>query len=723
MQPRDIADRHVQTLTYLVSTADHLSSSERGEHSGSYQDYHTTPLASVFQRLYTTDPVDALQNIHPVSLTDPERLDYQHFPDTFRGYAPGELEKLLTEFGSRWRAACDANLSGSFDTLLALLLDTFHCYTWCIVADTQEDFPDVSLFDHLKTTAAIAACLYQYAVRHGQLNEQQVRESKAEERFCLVVGDLSGIQDYIFRITSGGDPEGKGTARRLRARSLFIQMLTDVLAHRILHRFELPLTNVLMLSGGRFYLLLPNLPETVQMLEEEKAEADRWLHHHLNGEVAANLSWVTFGDTGFSQNADTGWGGVLRRDNEGLAVAKARRLERVLIHSQAAGGGWNEEALLLSGFSGANACASCNSRPQAGGRDDQFCYWCRADWEWGRLVPEAQWVAFYDRPDVPGAREVLGYSVLMGTGRSHPAPESYLTLFLNHPPVVDAGAPSSLRFLANHVPSNQEGDTLPFAEIAKESKGRHLLAFVKADVDNLGHAFAFGLKGLASPSRVATMSRQLDLFFTGWVEHTLRQEKFASCYTVFSGGDDLFLVGPWNVMLELVSQLREDFARWVAGKLTFSAGALIGSHHYPISRAAHEAEEELGKAKREGRDRLSLLGHVLTWEDWGHIRRRWRELEGWVEKGKVATAFLYSLLEYGRMWQQYRQGNVLGLRFQPMLAYNIARNLDRRGTPELYNWAEALTGIRPFTAEQRLELNNLELLAQLVILGKEGGRE
>ena len=50
---REISDPHLRTLTYLISTADHLSARERGEHTANYQDYRTTPLVSVFQRVFS----------------------------------------------------------------------------------------------------------------------------------------------------------------------------------------------------------------------------------------------------------------------------------------------------------------------------------------------------------------------------------------------------------------------------------------------------------------------------------------------------------------------------------------------------------------------------------------------------------------------------------------------------------------------------------------------
>jgi hypothetical protein len=55
----------------------------------------------------------------------------------------------------------------------------------------------------------------------------------------------------------------------------------------------------------------------------------------------------------------------------------------------------------------------------------------------------------------------------------------------------------------------------------------------------------------------------------------------------------------------------------------------------------------------------------------------------------LTSAFLYDLVEYGQLYQRWQAGQVEGVRYKAMFAYNIARNL-RRGNPELYRWADEL---------------------------------
>lgn len=142
---------------------------------------------------------------------------------------------------------------------------------WCLPSDTQEVFPEVSLFDDLRTTSAIASCLYLYHLSKGSLNEKAVKGSN-DERFLLVAGDMSGIQNYIFDIATTGIG---GIARRLRARSLYVQLCSEVASHLVLRKLGLNIPiHTLMNSGGHFYLLLPNVDEVSNAIQESQREID-----------------------------------------------------------------------------------------------------------------------------------------------------------------------------------------------------------------------------------------------------------------------------------------------------------------------------------------------------------------------------------------------------------------------------------------------------------------
>ncbi|MBI2917261.1 MAG: type III-A CRISPR-associated protein Cas10/Csm1 [Chloroflexi bacterium] len=703
----DIGDPRQRLLAFLVNKADGLSASERGQHAAQWQDYKTTPLACVFQRVFPAQHQSYDLRYHPSALTSPEEMGKGHFPDIFRDYAPGELEVALRQFGDQARPLLRA-LAPSFDVQFSHLLALLATHTWAIPADTQEEVPDVSLYDHLRTTAAIAACLYRYYEAHNTWDEAALPDPPGEP-FCLAVGDVSGIQEYIFHIASAGG----GTAKRLRARSLFVQTISEAAPLHILRKFGLPPANVLMASGGKFYVLLPNTEDTKKKLEAIQRHVDQWSLTGLRGALALNLAWVAFGEAGFRR-----FGQVMAQSMDRLAERKDRRFRQALLVNSA----WDKDVFVFPPF-GADqrACPSCDSFPVP--KDGEtLCLQCGVDREWGERLHHQHYVII--SPGASGAdREMAGVGVSLRAGLAELSDKQATLIRLNNPDTLEAAQyPTSYRYLLTRLPTDN-GEVLDFKKIAAKSAGRHYLGFLKADVDRLGEVFAFGLKretpeaSLDTVSQLATLSRQLDLFFTGWVQHLLCKD-FPDCYPVFSGGDDLFLVGPWDRVLEMAGRIHDDFARWTGNpRLTISAGVVVGPDSYPIGQAADDAEHAVDEAKDKGRDRITLLGHTLTWRDWNTISADWQKLQ----REDTTSAFLYSLLEYGRMWRDYHQnGNVLGLRFQPMLAYNLGRNVDPRKTPALHQWAKGLVDYRPVEKEKELVLDNLGLLAQLLVLCKGG---
>ena len=93
------------------------------------------------------------------------------------------------------------------DIQLCFLLEK---YLWCVPAQTTNYIPDISLFDHAKTTAAIALCLHD-EYTEGSLTPNGIKKMTQNEdkHFMLISGDVSGIQNFIFnvpkRAAKGGD--------------------------------------------------------------------------------------------------------------------------------------------------------------------------------------------------------------------------------------------------------------------------------------------------------------------------------------------------------------------------------------------------------------------------------------------------------------------------------------------------------------------------------------
>ena len=218
-------------------------------------------------------------------------------------------------------------------------------------------------------------------------------------------------------------------------------------------------------------------------------------------------------------------------------------------------------------------------------------------------------------------------------------------------------------WLADYTSRNTYGDVLDFKELAEKccngKSGIKRLGVLRADVDNLGAAFISGFVNqnsleplkYATFSRYADLSRDMTMFFKLAVDKICQgslkgidgaERKAFSIFgiekapqrqvhIVYSGGDDMFLVGAWDELIEVAVDIREAFGRFTGGKLSFSAGMAMFRPGYPISKMAELTGMLENTAKdmpekdsialfgfdTEQKDAMSLNGckHIYKWKD------------------------------------------------------------------------------------------------------------
>jgi CRISPR-associated protein Csm1 len=262
-----------------------------------------------------------------------------------------------------------------------------------------------------------------------------------------------------------------------------------------------------------------------------------------------------------------------------------------------------------------------------------------------------------------------------------------------------------------------------FECIANKSKGKKMLGYFKADVDNLGAVFAFGLKETNTVSRVSTLSRMLDVFFSGYVQTIIRKD-YPDLYTVYSGGDDLLVIGPWNTIIDFSEHLNSRFREFTCNNsnLTLSAGIALVKHNYPVFRSVDIADNALDKSKREEKNRLTVFGQTIGWDDLPEVMAESRKLEIWIGQKQVSSGFAMNLLTYSEMSHNYNlTGETKYLRFLPLMTYDIARNLPYVNSPDLEK-----RNIRLWAEEQK-DLQNdrskhLGIIANYALIANRGGK-
>ena len=295
---------------------------------------------------------------------------------------------------------------------------------------------------------------------------------------------------------------------------------------------------------------------------------------------------------------------------------------------------------------------------------------------------------------------------------------------------------SSVRFLGGYVPTHPEScvdkrQVMDFSKIASmalvkdnlvlpegvagKTVGTEVLGVFKADIDNLGKLLGCGIpEKWFTLSRMATLSRQLNNFFTVYLPSFLaREEAYQGVYTVFAGGDDLFLIGPWNRIIELAEDLRKSFAEYVCfnSELHFSAGITLHKPHTPIDKLARDAEAGLEKAKHfdEGKNRLTLFGETVTWETMNRLDEIRVQLLSWLVHKVINKALLYRLAKLCLLAARAKQEEarlqrgervdlsaLTSLKWRSQLCYMLERNVAKDRTRD----------------ERKKALNELAVVAQ-----------
>ncbi|MGI6456362.1 MAG: type III-A CRISPR-associated protein Cas10/Csm1 [bacterium] len=685
----ELAFRHHNPSTplqWIVTRADCLSSGmDRGEskyEKGISTRKRMVPLRSLLR--HEGKPEEPYPRLPLKELTSQDDSSYLDDEDLTARY-----QSLWREFLKNWE---EPSFS-TFDAILARIDSLYEKFFWSVPASTIDILPDTSLYEHSKTAAAIAGALYLYHQETGTLNESAVKDDEIE-KFLFVSGDLSGIQNYIFNIAH---QHGK-VAKRLRARSFILSLIASLVARQILDKVGLPFINTVLSAGGKFYLLLPNLERVRVALAEQEQVTQQWLQEKFQGILNLNLAYVTMKGSDFLE----------KRISEKFAeVVNALQIKKY--HPQQTllneSSGWNEEAFLLPNATIQEQSPTGQYDLQGLGDDEEII---------GRKLPRTKCMAVY-ADEESGDHELLGWSFSLAEStaklRGNPL---YLISFDKQKEYsfYRDDVPVHYEYRAMHVPTYQPGDypeiddaiqadteehydkdqILPFHLIALASQGRRAIAYLKADLDNLGLLLRKGLDWHTSGwtlSKMATFSRSLEFFFSGRINNILRCS-YPMIYTVFSGGDDLLLVGPWNHLHDFARQLRQEWKAYTFGnpQLTLSVGVSLTRPMTPVGFAADSAENALHSAKSGGRNRLSSFGHVMQWQEVDQVFDDVDQLHQWLQEGRISVSFVRNLLYFSQLWEQYKKHNQIeGLRYLPLLSYMLSRNV-KNGDEDIRQWAE-----------------------------------
>lgn len=678
-------------LSELVALADKLSAGERADAEDEIGKSPPQQLVTIFDRLALAPNKPRAENYLSLSTLRLER-DVLFSPsvqgEDASKNAYAELYQVLEKAAREDIPDPQAYL----ENLLAVMQRT----TWCVPSAYYHSVPDVSLYDHARMTAALAACLTDWeasTVREllGAV-ERDFRgtppsgdDALLDKPVALLIGgDISGLQDFIYTLTS------KRAAKTLRGRSFYLQLLGEAILRYILRELGLPYTNVVYSGGGNFFLLAP-VRAAERLPAMQRYVTQTLLTHH------GMALYLALGNTavparGFKRGAfQTYW----RKMHLALGAAKQKRYAELgddlyaRVFEPSAHGGNQEQT-----------CAVCGEESEkATSREgDTLCPLCKSFEDLGTRLTQADFVALgfsapqeTPRQDAASALRAFGMQVKFAKAGEpliafDAQPERAVVWALDDtekfPPVKDVPAARLTRYMVNRIPP------MSFDELQQASQGIRRLGVLRMDVDDLGDLFSkgfgVGADNLATLSRTSTLSFQLSLFFEGWVKK-LCAEKSNLIYAVYAGGDDLFLIAPWSEVPDLARKIVADLKAYTANNpdVHLSAGMTFIDGKYPVYQAAEDAKDALDQAKGvEGKNSFSFLNRAWKWNAFEGVNEKFGRLKNLVQVLGAPEAILQTFrlfaLDEGQARQ--RHGRPVWGRWMWLGAYKLTRDAKREQT-------------------------------------------
>ncbi|KXG76751.1 CRISPR-associated protein Cas10/Csm1 [Fervidicola ferrireducens] len=543
-----------------------------------------------------------------------EKLHYKEIEPIYKYRKP--TDEILSEkecekrYSGLWKEFEDNfKKINSYDDITELnkLLYLLEEYTSNIPSAFYYSRPDISLWGHLKSTCAIAFCIFREEKDRGKLEsihnklKRKIIPPKGEGRyFCLVKGDISGIQDFVY------DTKMDGATKALRGRSFYISYIMDLIAKYILRTEKLPLTNLLFSGGGHFYLLMPasfmeKVGEYQKFIDEVFFEAHKGRLSVLLGAVEADINDLI---CNFPEKMDEASREVQHK--------KTRKFYELVK---------NKSIFEIKEEPGKNVCPHC------GRYYDDECHFCISFEELGEDLIKKR--CLYEKHVVP---EKLSINKCFDVFKCFGVEVEFLDIpkkgfcyDLKKERHEKFDFDSFIYYLK--VPTymkleEQSGKIISFDEISKSAKGIKTWGILRGDVDNLGRIFREGLKDNKTISRVLTLSSELSVFFGKYLEDVIKEE-YEYCYAIYAGGDDFFFVGPWDRMPYLAFEIRRLFKEYTGHNpvLNISMSFEISpDEKFPLYKVAIEAGEHLDEAKayeREGmrKNCFSFCGCNIGWEE------------------------------------------------------------------------------------------------------------
>ena len=452
----------------------------------------------------------------------------------------------------------------------------------------------------------------------------------AGERFYYICGDFWGIQKFIFdRLQT------QNAAKVLRAKSAFVELFTEYVARYVCHVADIDNTHILSLNAGKFELISP-VDVDVVSIQQKIDDYFIKTFYGLSGFLLCSIEAMP-------KDFEEGSNYIAFREKIAEVLEKSKFGKFDLMHRES----------VLHGEDGPThenqVCRICDLRKIV---KNESCELCSIFKELGKDLAS-------DAKQTKKSSELgLDFDGFVYEFDLNQRIRSYVE--------KKEGSDEAVDFKA-----------LASASCGGEEKGVKSLAILKADVDSMGNFIRNESDVREMFGNFEVFSKGIDSFFSEYVPN-LMKENFRHTYTVFGGGDDLFVIGAWDEVLALARKVHDDFENFVRKKLSISFGITLAKPSTPVAYLAEHTEELLEKAKGlDRKDAISLFGETVKWKSYLEARDKlYPKLEALEKDLDLKMAHLYRFMELAELGKAVKAGDPDASVWRSKLNYFFRRNLN-----------------------------------------------
>ncbi|RZD17172.1 MAG: type III-A CRISPR-associated protein Cas10/Csm1 [Candidatus Acididesulfobacter guangdongensis] len=793
---KDLASSHhkkeLSGFESILQKADHLASSLdrddrnkksigadidlKDENKNIYKkqsNYKLCRLNPIFSQINLSDVGAKTYNKtkQPTLIYDVDILNYKTKPyiidDNLKDYEKQEAEKHYLSLYERYindlKKIIFVGSNFNERNYITSLMYLNEKYFSLVPASCFNTSPESSLADHSIAVAAIAnALLNQRKLKSdeqggdGNHNNYISSDSSNEEKnnFCLIQGDFSGIQDFIFSLK--GD-SNKYVAKILRARSLFVSTATENIAHRLCKKLDLMPSSIVLNAGGKFVILSQNFSGLDNIIDEFKQSIKKEMEQLTFGKTKFIIATYCFGEEYFKL-------GQFSSVYKGLSLkfeeAKLRYIHDRYVY---------EDYINSISKAGNEVCDICGEHPADAQNyvkeeDLHICNICKKFKDNGEKIPKTNLIELNINSDPDKNNNInwllqsikltnndslrnkninnLNNSLSVGLKNNDDIyfditdyDDEFMGIakkrIVNYIPVFNKEDIDDIRYkkiedqYKDKLDKIDEGSVKTFYHIAASAlnitnknyknadedrniknsgeqiiSGKEFLGVLKADIDNMGQIFINGFKKCLNKEtnqnfdaddsaenkkndminfpKVISLSRMIDYFFTFKIQKLIK-DKYQNVYTVFSGGDDLFLIGNYKEIVELWREINKTFIEFIGGNdyIHVSYSIFLIKPDVPFIKIADIAEEELTAAKKlDGKNAVRIFQTTMRNDELKEILGKYDGYKSIYDATSVQ--YIYKILMFIEMEKNLKNKKSIleNAKWKALLRYHTARKIE-----------------------------------------------